>query len=263
MNAVTAFVAAVRSLSFENAFNPYTDRCAVYDKPGAPAKRWETLRGILAAAAARGVHSVWIGRDLGYRGGRRTGLALTDDVHRPMHEGTTGQGADRSSGVEGLDRIDLPIFLWNVFPLHPHEPGRPFTNRSHRASERAAGEHVLSELLALLRPERVIAIGGDAARSAERIVRISTVRVRHPSYGGQADFLRQMSDLYGICGSHSGVAPDSIFPRRAILRHPKAEESRQTRECPPSQFARMICELADVRSRCPCFIGLWPTARKL
>jgi hypothetical protein len=225
MNAVAAFVAAVRSLSFDNAFNPYTDRCAVYDKPDAPAKRCDALRGILAAAAARGVHSVWIGRDLGYRGGRRTGLALTDDVHVSVHTArwgietvrcTKGQAVkERTAALawEVLDRIDLPIFLWNVFPLHPHERGRPFTNRSHRASERTAGEHVLSELLALLRPERVIAIGGDAARSAERIARISTVRVRHPSYGGQADFLRQMSDLYGICGSRGGVAPDLFdFP---------------------------------------------------
>lgn len=220
MSAAAVFVAAVQRLSFDNAFNPYVDRCAVYDKPSAPAKRCDALRGILAAAAATGVHSVWVGRDLGYKGGRRTGLALTDDVHVSVHTARWGIETERCTkgqpvkertaalAWEVLERIDLPIFLWNVFPLHPHEPNRPFTNRSHKASERAAGEDVLSALLALLRPEFVVAIGGDAARCAERIAPVPTVRVRHPSYGGQSEFLRQMADLYGVSRSRGSEAPD-------------------------------------------------------
>lgn len=216
MSTVAAFVAALRELSFDNTFNPYSDRCAVYDKPGAPAKRCAALHGILSAAAAGGVHSVWIGRDLGHRGGRRTGLALTDDVHVPVHAARWGIKTERCTKGQPLKertaalawavlgRIDLPIFLWNVFPLHPHEPNRPFTNRSHRASEGAIGEDVLSELLLLLRPKSVVAVGGDAARCASRIAPGLAVRVRHPSYGGQSEFFRQMADLYGVsrlCGS--------------------------------------------------------------
>ena len=37
-----------------------------------------------------------------------------------------------------LMRIDEPIFLWNVFPLHPHEPDDPMSNRRHTAKERDA-----------------------------------------------------------------------------------------------------------------------------
>jgi len=31
-----------------------------------------------------GSNTIWMGRDLGYRGGRRTGLALTDEAHLPL-----------------------------------------------------------------------------------------------------------------------------------------------------------------------------------
>jgi hypothetical protein len=40
---------------------------------------------MLNAAASTEIDALWIGRDLGYRGGRRTGLALTDDVHLSIH----------------------------------------------------------------------------------------------------------------------------------------------------------------------------------
>jgi hypothetical protein len=209
MNAAARFVATVRDLAFENVFNPYFDRCPVYDRADAPDSRSATLSAILGAASSRGIHSMWIGRDLGYRGGRRTGLALTDDVHVAAHAARWGIEAlrctiglpvkERTAALAWsvLDEIELPVFLWNVFPFHPHEPGLPFTNRSHRASERAVGEEMLSELLQLLRPELVVALGGDAAHCGERVAPGKCQKVRHPSYGGQADFLRQMSDLYG------------------------------------------------------------------
>lgn len=208
MNATAGFVATVRGLAFENVFNPYSDRCPVHDRPGAPVTRAATLRFILEVAASGGIHSVWIGRDLGYRGGRRTGLALTDDVHVTAHAARWGVESRRTTkGLpvkertaalvwSVLDAIDLPVFLWNVFPLHPHEPSDPFTNRSHRAAERAVGEEILAELLRLLRPERVVALGGAAGSCGDRVAPGKCIRVRHPSYGGQSDFLRQMSDLY-------------------------------------------------------------------
>jgi uracil-DNA glycosylase len=226
MSAARQFVAAVRSIAFPDVFNPYSDHCAIYDMPGAAVKRSEALCGILEADATNGVHSLWIGRDLGHRGGRRTGLALTDDPHVSAHTArwgvetnrwTKGQPVkERTAAVawQVLERIDLPIFLWNVFPLHPHEPERPFTNRSHRARERAAGEDMLSELVSLLRPKVVVALGAVAARSSERIAPALAVRVRHPSYGGQSEFLSQMSHLYGL--STHAFRRDDLFDRLYI-----------------------------------------------
>jgi hypothetical protein len=203
------FVSALSVLSFADTFNPYADRCPVYDRQDAPDRRAATLLAMLKAAGKCEVDSIWIGRDLGYRGGRRTGLALTDDVHMAMHaqrwgvamyRPTKGQAvAERTAAViwSVLDRIEVPVFLWNVFPLHPHEAGEPFSNRAHNARERAAGEDILAELITLIAPKRIVAIGNDAAKSAERISpNRKTIQVRHPSYGGQNQFLAQMQSLY-------------------------------------------------------------------
>lgn len=84
-------------------------------------------------------------------------------------------------------------------PLHPHDSGSPFTNRPHNAVERRAGEEILGILVDLLRPARIVAIGNDAAAAGARVIGSKQViPVRHPSYGGQRQFERQIADLYGL-----------------------------------------------------------------
>ena len=205
------FVNSLQGLKFENVFNPYSDRCTVHDLEDAPSRRSKALLELLEMAVATEIDAFWIGRDLGYRGGRRTGLALTDDVHLTIHatrwkvtieRATTGSMvAERTAAViwSMLALVPVAVFLWNVFPLHPHEPDDPFTNRSHRPNERAAGEALLSELIIMLRPRRLVAIGNDAAKVASRLAAITEVmQVRHPSYGGQRDFVRQVRGLYDL-----------------------------------------------------------------
>jgi len=114
-----------------------------------------------------------------------------------------GAVAERTAAVvwDMLENIEARIFLWNVFPLHPHESGDPFTNRQHNARERRAGEEILKQLIVLLRPARIVAIGNDAAAAVNRITEsVPVVCVRHPSYGGQTQFQRQISELYGHPG---------------------------------------------------------------
>jgi uracil-DNA glycosylase len=205
------FVEAVAALQFDKCFNPYADRCEIYDHHDAPGRRVAALSAMVDCAARSSVDAIWVGRDLGYRGGRRTGLALTDDVHVEQHvrrwnvvveRSTIGAlVAERTAAViwSMLDQIDARIFLWNVFPLHPHESHEPFSNRQHNASERRAGEELLEVLVALLRPARIIAVGNDAAAAANRVARKEPVIcVRHPSYGGQAKFLQQIAELYDV-----------------------------------------------------------------
>jgi hypothetical protein len=203
------FVAALSAQSFANAFNPYADRCAGHDKAEAPRMRARLLARMLEAAMRSELDSLWVGRDLGYRGGRRTGLALTDDVHLAAQAGRWGivaarptKGppvAERTAAVVWgeLQKLDDTIFLWNVFPFHPHAPDDPFSNRTHNALERAAGEAILSELIALLRPKRFVAIGNDAALSVARFApQGKMLEVRHPSYGGQSEFRLGISRFY-------------------------------------------------------------------
>ena len=203
------YVEDLSKLNFKNTFNPYSDRCEVHDRDKAPQHRSQVLQSMLQRATEQVIDSLWIGRDLGYRGGRRTGLALTDDVHVKAHAERWALSVDRPTKGEivaertaaviwrVLSQIKAPVFLWNVFPLHPHEPGNPFSNRAHNSCERRDGEEFLSQLISLLRPRRLIAIGNDAAQTALRMSdQDKVIQVRHPSYGGRAKFLSQMNDLY-------------------------------------------------------------------
>lgn len=205
------FVDSLKATQFDHVFNPYSDRCEVHDLRDAPTRRANALLGMLNAAASTDIDALWIGRDLGYRGGRRTGLALTDDVHLAIHatrwnvkveRATTGSMvAERTAAViwSMLASVTAQVFLWNVFPFHPHEPGDPFTNRSHTSRERVLGEAILAELMVILRPRRLVAIGNDAARTAGRLSgNAEVVQVRHPSYGGQRDFVMQVRGLYDL-----------------------------------------------------------------
>ena len=209
---VERFVKALSSLDFENTFNPYSDRCLVYDYFDAPKRRRARLKKLLLSAQSAQLDAIWVARDLGYRGGRRTGLAMTDDVHYSEHlrrwgldevkHLTKGEALpERTAAViwRALAQIQQPVFLWNVFPLHPHEPERPFSNRSHNAAERDEGSKLLMELIKLLAPKRIVTIGNDAGRALSHLEkRYQIVNTRHPSYGGQSIFLSQISELYGL-----------------------------------------------------------------
>jgi hypothetical protein len=206
----TTFAAELAALRFENVFNPYADACPDHDGCHAADIRRRNLELVLSAALERGIDSLWIARDLGYRGGRRTGLALTDEPHLARHAALLGTpplaratkgpavGERTATVVWGmLHAIRRPIFLWNVFPLHPHMSGDAMSNRCHTHSERTACRPLLIWLLKSLRPRSVVAIGRDAHRALEDLG-VSAVAVRHPSYGGQSEFVRSLAALYRL-----------------------------------------------------------------
>ena len=206
-----SYVARLKGLNIPNTFNPYADRCQVYDRNDSPAQRAKILENMLSAAHRISVDAIWLGRDLGHRGGRRTGLALTDDVSFSRHLqrwGLTGSRPTKGAALaeqtaqavwDMLDQITDAVFLWNVFPLHPFPAGQPFANRSHNAEEGKLGQELLSLLCAFIQPNRIVCLGNDAFHAARNTPpSISTHRVRHPSFGGQNHFREQISSLYKL-----------------------------------------------------------------
>lgn len=140
--------------------------------------------------------------------GRRTGLALTDEFHLPHHaklfglasllQATYGRAiAERTASIvwKAVGLVDRSIFLWNIFPLHPHQPDEPLTNRCHKRFEGKACEQLNLSLIKMLRPRNIIAIGRDA-HLALTDLGVEAVKVRHPSYGGQAEFIGGITRYY-------------------------------------------------------------------
>lgn len=155
--------------------------------------------------------SIWLGRDLGYRGGRRTGIALTDEYHLDVLKNTFGVfGIVKATTDEDptkertatevwkiLTVIEQPILLWNVFPFHPFDENEPLSNRRHTAQEFDLCRDILTTVFEWLNPTIIVALGADA-ETAVLSVGHKCHRVRHPSHGGQKDFAHQIREIYDL-----------------------------------------------------------------
>jgi uracil-DNA glycosylase len=71
------------------------------------------------------------------------------------------------------------------------------SNRAHSKAEAQACEPILKEILSLMRPSRVVAIGRDA-QIALASQQIKALPVRHPSYGGEREFREGLASAYGL-----------------------------------------------------------------
>ncbi|MDR7024169.1 uracil-DNA glycosylase [Pseudomonas peli] len=109
--------------------------------------------------------------------------------------------------------IASPPLLWNVFPLHPHEEAKPFTNRRFTARELTQVKELNAALIQWLGVRRIVAIGQDAASYAAAFG-VEVLTVRHPSYGGVKDFRAGMGRIYNIS---PGVLGTKISLQKSLL----------------------------------------------
>ncbi len=207
----TAFIDALSAISLKAVFNPYADRCGVHDREDAPVLRRSNLRVTLEAVQHIDVRAMWIARDLGYRGGRRTGLPLTDEVHLPafsqalggvpLSRATIGPPvAERTAGVI-WDTSSLGsssrFFCGTSFPFIPSSRATPYPTAATAVKSGSPATGCWSNCSACWRPRTIVAIGRDA-RLALTELGVPCRSVRHPSYGGQTAFAREIGELYGL-----------------------------------------------------------------
>jgi hypothetical protein len=189
-------------------FNPYADRCPKHDSHDAARIRRRNLVRYLDGALDTHVETMWIARDLGYRSGRRTGIPITDELRLE-------RAAAMMGGVQ-LDRATLgpPVGPSALQPMCGtcwvaslirfccgtlsrctrtsrtiRSPIGPTLERSGRATWL-----LTVALIGMVRPKRVVTIGREAADAlAGRDMPVHAVR--HPSQGGQSEFITGISDL--------------------------------------------------------------------
>lgn len=226
MKTPSSFANALAKTQLPSVFNPYRETCPLHDRSDAPDVRKRNLVRCLEAALNGNADTIWIARDLGYRGGRRTGVPLTDEVHLgpagtlmggiELERATRGPiVAERTAAIvwRVLSLIGQPIVLWNIFPLHPHGADEPLSNRCHTRAERDATWPLLTALIAMVQPRRIVAIGRDAGIALSGL-EIPVHVVRHPSYGGQAEFVAGVASLYGM--SSDEIRDNPCLPLNAV-----------------------------------------------
>jgi uracil-DNA glycosylase len=185
----------------------------VFDRSDrANAVRRRNLTRYLEQLADRSATTLLVGEAPGYRGMRITGVPFTNTaiLARGIPEfGLLGTAngyelpdplptvaAEPTATVmwTTLVELDFVPVMWSAFPLHPHRPGAPLSNRKPTAAETAAWTWSWQELERILPIESVVAVGNVAADALARAGR-SVPRVRHPAHGGRAEFTRGLREL--------------------------------------------------------------------
>ena len=203
------FVDQLGQISYTSVFNPYCDLCSNHDYSESPIIRRRNLQRYLDVAINDSFESIWLGRDCGYRGGRRTGIALTDEMHLGALKDHFGIAGIAKATVYGpikertatevwkmIDEMKVKVFLWNIFPFHLFEANNPKSNRRHLAREFNGCRDILFCLLEWQQPKMIVTLGADA-HNAVRRMGFKVSPVRHPSYGGYLEFARAIRTLYG------------------------------------------------------------------
>jgi uracil-DNA glycosylase len=182
---------------FGEAFSLFTDGHLLDGEAESAGRRLANLRRYLEDR--RTARILAIGEAAGYRGMRWSGIAFTserqliqwDSQYRTTSSVAKGWAEPSATIVHDiLNDLDAEhdVILWNAVPAHPFKAGNPLSNRRPRLAERERGRAWAERLIAILSPDKVIAVG----RTAHAILHEDVPYVRHPANGGATKFRRAM-----------------------------------------------------------------------
>jgi hypothetical protein len=196
--AIDALLAALSKATIGSTFNQFRD-LGPDDVPDAPGIRRANLRHYLEERSQADVLAV--GEAAGYQGMRWSGIAFTSEFDllrwgdpyrrssrrpRPWREpsGTIVHGVLEELGAERR------VILWNTVPTHPHESGKPLSNRRPTREEITAGRVFVDRLVDIVHPRLLIGIGRIACAALP-----GAQYVRHPAQSGATAFRKGMRDF--------------------------------------------------------------------
>lgn len=218
------FVAKLSEYRGKNVFNPWGESDLLYDV-GVVAPMVRRMNLAVYMALRPEVDYIFMGEALGYQGGHFSGVALTCErmllgYHQVKPQMIFGDYvAQRTSDPAKLEKKVLQqkgfneptdtvvwqglqdygfdvekVFLWNIFPFHPHQEGNVLTNRTPSQEELRIGFRYFYELQQLHPQARVVAIGKKCQQTLSAFG-VECVALRHPSMGGVAEFRRGLAEL--------------------------------------------------------------------
>lgn len=224
IHKVKLFVSSLTDYRRENVFNPWGDFDPDYDIAYARSVRKAQLERYLARRLGR-AKVLLVAEACGYQGCRFTGVAMTcermmlslhPDVNAKMVIGAPGRRTSRDTSPfipkdiqrkcgfnEPTDTVVWnaclsaglgaeEFLLWNIFPFHPHQPGKMLTNRTPTEKELADGLAYTRALLALTGPLPLFAVGKKSEETL-RAAGFDVCGLRHPANGGANLFREGLS----------------------------------------------------------------------
>lgn len=183
--------------SSEDLFNPYSTFDEKLDVPNAHLIRRSNLKSYICDRSQT-PRVLILAEAPGPWGCRFTGVPITSeqqllDPEFPVHGQQTSLGnqphKEYSASIywNTLLPYHQHIFTWNTVPFHPYKKGNPLSIRTPRVSEINRFSGLLDEIVRLLAPKSVVAVGRKAEKALLQ-VGAQAVYVRHPSQGGATLF---------------------------------------------------------------------------
>lgn len=146
---------------------------------------------------------ILIGEAPGYKGCAKSGIPFTSqyiisnvDFFKSNFQLLGGEDKERTSTImwNFFKSVQVYPLLWNAFPFHPHNINSKKYNRKPNMVELKEGLEYINILKGIFPSSELIAVGNVANESLQSLG-LKFNKVRHPSFGGAAQFKEQMSDL--------------------------------------------------------------------